>query len=121
MPEMWYTPANVNRRMTDKWGAASVHRQWRCILDLIGTLDSTPAKQICQEAARSVLDSIPLCAIASAHKREADALYSQGSPDAHTIYMSYCKYLLLYPFTQEEEYRSVLKKTYILERAINGQ
>ncbi|KAJ6580697.1 hypothetical protein B0H19DRAFT_1369218 [Mycena capillaripes] len=71
-----------------------------------------------EDARRTLWDNVPICAIANAHKKEADFLTTQGGPLCE-IYIEYAKYLLLHPRSNEEnedsEYTEVFRKVHMLE------
>ncbi|KAJ7682016.1 hypothetical protein DFH06DRAFT_1314256 [Mycena polygramma] len=62
-----------------------------------------------QEAEKTKWDRLPLCAIAEAHKKEAERLAARGNPHANAndytaICVEYFKYLQLYPYKDSPEY-----------------
>jgi hypothetical protein len=52
------------------------------------------------------LNKLLLCAIAEAYIKKAKVLTAQGDPIT-AVYVEYCKYLILYPHKESEEYVSV--------------
>ncbi|KAF8210965.1 hypothetical protein K438DRAFT_2011397 [Mycena galopus ATCC 62051] len=55
-----------------------------------------------------------------AHKKKADDLVAQGSPDGSSnraVYREYCNYLKLCPDTESAEYKNMQRKVYLLEQA----
>ncbi|KAJ7036654.1 hypothetical protein C8F04DRAFT_1095244 [Mycena alexandri] len=90
----------------------NLDRMERCIYDLMSTFCASPSRtgdpnfsldpeKLTEEARRTQWDTLPISAIANAHKEKADALTYRGNPDgtpAHLgeIYIEYVKYLLLH-------------------------
>ncbi|KAJ6460144.1 hypothetical protein C8R47DRAFT_128762 [Mycena vitilis] len=76
-----------------------------------------------QEAEKTKWDRLPLCAIAEAHKKEAERLAARGNldanPNAYTaICVEYFKYLQLYPYKDSPEYKKVVERVHVLERGL---
>ncbi|KAJ6560143.1 hypothetical protein B0H19DRAFT_1375980 [Mycena capillaripes] len=74
-----------------------------------------------QEAEQTKWDRLPLCAIAEAHKKEAERLIKRGSPEAsadnnNAIFIEYFKYLQLYPYKNRPDYGLVIVAIKIAER-----
>ncbi|KAJ6573082.1 hypothetical protein DFH09DRAFT_1152279, partial [Mycena vulgaris] len=77
-------------------------------------------KQLLEDARRTLWDTIPVYAIANAHKERAEALMSQGNIEgdpAHLfrVYIEYAKYLMLHPPSYNPEYVRTCHKVAVLE------
>ncbi|KAJ6530856.1 hypothetical protein DFH09DRAFT_1183996 [Mycena vulgaris] len=77
-------------------------------------------KQLLEDARRTLWDTIPVYAIANAHKERAEALMSQGNTEgdpAHLfrVYIEYAKYLMLHPPSNSPEYTRMCHKVAVLE------
>jgi hypothetical protein len=74
-------------------------------------------QRLTEQVKETIWDSLPLCAIAEAHKKEGDEIVAQGDLDddsttnASAAYVEYSKYLLLYPHKEHEEYVSTYSST----------
>ncbi|KAJ6560139.1 hypothetical protein B0H19DRAFT_1289818 [Mycena capillaripes] len=71
----------------------------------------SPMDPLLQNAEQTKWNRLPLCAIAEAHKKEAERLIKRGSPDAsvnadynNAIFVEYFKYLQLYPYKDSPDY-----------------
>jgi hypothetical protein len=74
-------------------------------------------QRLTEKVKETIWDSLPLCAIAEAHKKKGHNIVAQGDPDdesttnAFEAYVEYSKYLLLYPHKDHEEYASTHDST----------
>ncbi|KAJ7812677.1 hypothetical protein B0H13DRAFT_2144171 [Mycena leptocephala] len=91
-------------------------------------LDMSESALTVQHMARKVettlWDDLPLDAIALAHKKRAESLMTQRSPDdtssyTSAIYAGYLKYLMLYPYTNEDEYQQTYEKFRLLKQVVD--
>ncbi|KAJ6530839.1 hypothetical protein DFH09DRAFT_1183977, partial [Mycena vulgaris] len=79
-------------------------------------------KQLLEDARRTLWDTIPVYAIANAHKERAEALMSQGNIEGDRdhlfrVYIEYAKYLMLHPVppSNNPEYTGTCHKVAVLE------
>ncbi|KAJ6504468.1 hypothetical protein DFH09DRAFT_1201213 [Mycena vulgaris] len=87
------------------------------------TIDPSYLRQLAEHAKATVWDSLPLCAIAEAHKKKGDIIMARGDPNANAanasaVYVEYRKYLQLYPHKKDEEYKKISRAVYLLEQAL---
>ncbi|KAF7345552.1 hypothetical protein MVEN_01573900 [Mycena venus] len=83
----------------------------------INKQDSSPISILVQQAKQTILNELPLCAIAEAYAKKAEFLAYQGDPIA-SVYLEYCKYLILEPHKESEEYLKICRKVQVLEEEI---
>ncbi|KAJ7498236.1 hypothetical protein B0H11DRAFT_1909750 [Mycena galericulata] len=80
--------------------------------DWVGELnvDSWRLQELAREAKEGIWDTLPICAIAEAHKRKAEHLMARGNPDYNgssnnsEVYVEFLRYLWLYPHKNDPEY-----------------
>ncbi|KAJ7667163.1 hypothetical protein B0H17DRAFT_1142942 [Mycena rosella] len=84
--------------------------------------NSSHLGRLATQAEETLLDGLPLCAIAEAHKNKGDNLMAKGDiedsgANASAVYVEYLKYLQLYPH-DNEEYKRIFLAVHGLERAL---
>ncbi|KAJ7498239.1 hypothetical protein B0H11DRAFT_2383316 [Mycena galericulata] len=87
-----------------KWQPESIH-------PVDNNRDSQLLQELAREAKEGLWDTLPICAIAEAHKRKAEQLMACGNPDyngssdnSEEVYVEFLKYLWLYPRKNDPEY-----------------
>ncbi|KAJ7467803.1 hypothetical protein B0H11DRAFT_1921287 [Mycena galericulata] len=90
--------------MGGKWPPESIH-------PMDNNRDSWRLQELAREAKEGLWDTLPICAIAEAHKRKAEQLMARGNPDyngssdnSEEVYVEFLKYLWLYPRKNDPEY-----------------
>ncbi|KAF7345549.1 hypothetical protein MVEN_01573600 [Mycena venus] len=92
---------------------------WQRPANPIDEQDSSPINILVQQAQQTILNELPLCAIAEAYIKKAELLTAQGA-QITAVYVEYCKYLNLYPHKESEEYKKICAKAYVLEQEITA-
>ncbi|KAJ6530849.1 hypothetical protein DFH09DRAFT_1183990 [Mycena vulgaris] len=83
--------------------------------------ESSPLiKKLLEDARRTLWDTIPVYAIANAHKERAEALMLQGNIEEgrdhlSKVYIEYAKYLMLHPPSDNLEYVRTRQRVAVLE------
>ncbi|KAJ7483470.1 hypothetical protein FB451DRAFT_1234692 [Mycena latifolia] len=120
--------------MTDTWhpvrniAALRDAIAWPNPTENAATTGSPQLDQLIAEAKATLWDSLPLYAIAEAHKKRGDKIMAQGDPEGNgetipAVYVAYLKYLLLCPeeFRHGNEYVRVCKDVRLLEDILNPE
>ncbi|KAJ6530843.1 hypothetical protein DFH09DRAFT_1326740 [Mycena vulgaris] len=83
--------------------------------------ESSPLiRELLEDARHTLWDTIPVYAIANAHKERAEALILQGNIEGghdhlSKVYIEYAKYLMLHPASHNLEYIGTRQRVAVLE------